>query len=161
MAIAGILGEAAAWLISRGELLWELEEVSEVAILPEVLRGWFWMAKVAGEPAGCVRYQRSDKQFWDDIEHDDSAFVHRLAVKRAYSGRGLSEHILEWAKSKASAEGKRFLRLDCADRPKLRAVYERAGFVFHSIKEREPFAVARYQFDLTDFTDSYEPDSVF
>ncbi|MDH3494897.1 MAG: GNAT family N-acetyltransferase, partial [Acidobacteriota bacterium] len=90
----------------------------------------------------------ADPEYWDDVPHEDSSFVHRVAVRRKYAGKGLARKMIEWAKNRARDEGKRFLRLDCADRPKLREVYEKMGFIFHSVKRRSPYNVIRYEFDL-------------
>ncbi len=106
------------------------------------------LAYLGSECAGCFRFQTEDMEFWDDVPHEDSAFIHRVAVRRKFSGQGVSKFMIDRAKDEARSLGKRYLRLDCADRPRLRAVYEREGFVFHSIKVREPFSVARYQFEL-------------
>jgi GNAT superfamily N-acetyltransferase len=146
--ISEILREAAVWLIERGEKLWSTDDLTPEKIAGQVARGMYYLALIENEPAGCLRYQLEDKEYWDDVPHTDSAFIHRVAVRRKFAGRGIARNLIEWAKQKARADGKKYLRLDCADRPKLRAVYEGFGFEFHSIKEREPYRVARYQFDL-------------
>jgi GNAT superfamily N-acetyltransferase len=147
--ISSILIEAAEWLISKGEKLWEPEEVSPEAIAEDVRAGMYSFAMAASRKAGCYRFQTEDVEFWDDVPHDDSAFIHRVAVRREFAGMGIARAMIDNAKSRARALGKRYLRLDCADRPKLRAVYERQGFVFHSIRQRLPFDVARYQFEIS------------
>jgi hypothetical protein len=56
---------------------------------------------------------------------------------------------MEWAATRAAALGKQYLRLDCdASRPKLRAMYERFGFEFHSFRQVGAYYVARYQYAL-------------
>jgi hypothetical protein len=53
---------------------------------------------------------------------------------------------MEWATRRARADGRIFLRLDCeSSREKLRAVYERFGFVHHSNRVVGPYHVSRYQ----------------
>ncbi|NNE66864.1 MAG: GNAT family N-acetyltransferase [Pyrinomonadaceae bacterium] len=146
--ISLILTEAATWLESKGEKLWEADELTPEKIESEVLKGLFWLAAFEGNTAGCFRYQKADLEYWDDVPHEDSAFIHRVAVRRNFSGLGLSGAMIEWAKLKAIADGRRYLRLDCADRPKLRRVYEDMGFKFHSVKKRSPYFVIRYEFDL-------------
>jgi GNAT superfamily N-acetyltransferase len=147
--ISSILSEAAEWLISKGEKLWEPEEVSFEAIGGDVNEGMYSFAVIGERNAGCYRFQTKDIEFWDDVLHDDSAFIHRVAVRREFAGLGVAHTMIGDAKERARALGKRYLRLDCADRPKLRAVYERQGFIFHSIRQREPFNVARYQFEIS------------
>lgn len=146
--VAAILQEAANWLIENNQKLWQLDELAADQIREQVENGMFWLAKADGEAAGCVRFQLADEEYWGDVPHADSAFVHRLAVKRKFAGKGIAQKLLDWAKIKAAAEGREFLRLDCINRETLRRVYENYGFAFHSLKERKPYTVARYQFKL-------------
>jgi GNAT superfamily N-acetyltransferase len=146
--IADILNAAAEWLIKKGEKLWELSDLTVEKIRPDIEEGKYWVATKDGEIAGCIRYQNADPEYWDDVPHEDSAFVHRVAVKRHFAGQDLPRRMIDWAKEKARSEGKKYLRLDCADRPKLRAVYEKMGFIYHSKKERSPYYVIRYECDL-------------
>lgn len=147
--ISEILQESARWLIDKGEKLWDLDLLTADKIRDQVEIGMFWTAKVDGESAGCVRFQLSDEEYWGDVPHAaDSAFIHRLAVRRKFAGQGISRILIDWAKAQARLEGREFLRLDCVDRANLRRVYENYGFEFHSYKERKPYTVARYQFKL-------------
>lgn len=146
--VSSILQEAANWLIQRGEKLWERNELEPKDVREQVENEMFWLAKVGDEFAGCIRYQNEDLEYWDDVPHQDSAFVHRVAVRRKFAGMGISRQMIEWAKAKAKSEGNKYLRLDCADREKLREVYENFGFKFHSLKEKKPYLVVRYEFDL-------------
>jgi GNAT superfamily N-acetyltransferase len=146
--ISGVLIEAAEWLISNGEKLWDLDDLTAEKIASDVDEGKYWFAEIDNEIAGCIRYQNEDPEYWDDVPHRDSAFIHRVAIGRGFAGCGLAGRMIEWAKNKAKNDGKRYLRLDCADRPKLRAVYEKMGFSYHSVKDRSPYNVIRYEIDL-------------
>lgn len=147
--VSSILTEAADWLIAKGEKLWERDELDPDSVRDQVSKGMFRLALVDGLPAGCYRYQETDEEYWGDVPHGDSAFIHRVAVRRKFAGIGLSGAMIDAAKQEARSVGKRLLRLDCrAESEKLRAVYERQGFVFHSLKKREPYTVARYEFKL-------------
>jgi hypothetical protein len=49
--------------------------------------------------------------------------------------------------------GRRYLRLDCeASRTRLRAVYERIGFRFHSDKQVGSYFIARYEYDVAEIS---------
>lgn len=146
--IAAVLEEAASWLRERGEELWRREDLGIEEIIHDVAAGLYRKAVEGDEIAGCYRFQTEDAEYWDDVPHYDSAFIHRVAVKRRFAGRGLAQAMIDAAKDEARSMGKRYLRLDCADRPKLRTVYERQGFRFHSMKRRDPYEVARYEFEL-------------
>ena len=123
--VSAILREAAAWADSRGgEVLWQLDELSPELLAGEIDRGQFFVAWSGGEAAGVVRFQLEDLEFWPDEPGDDAAYIHRLAVRRAHAGVGVSHALLAWAAGQARASGRRLLRLDCdADRTGLRAVY--------------------------------------
>jgi GNAT superfamily N-acetyltransferase len=147
--VAGILREAAGWLEERGMLMWRDDELLPSSIAAGVHAGLFFLAECDGEPAGTVRFQLEDKMFWPDVEQNDSAFIHRLAVKRRFAGGELSSALLLWAIARTHSLGRRYLRLDCeASRPRLRAIYEQVGFRFHSNKQVGPYFVARYEYDV-------------
>ena len=144
--ISAILGEAAAWLLSRGMPLWKLDELAADRIASDVAEGLYFLAECDGVPAGTVRFQLSDPLFWPDVPQDEAAYIHRLAVRRDFAGGGVSTLLLKWAAERAAALGRRYLRLDCdAARSRLRAVYERFGFRYHSDRQVGPYLVARYE----------------
>ena len=146
--IREMLLEAAEWVDALGVEMWSEGEL-EVAG-GEVAAGQFFIAEVDGRAAGAIRFQERDLLFWPDIPQEDSAFVHRLVVRRAFKGQGVSQALLEWAKRRARAIGRRYLRLDCdADRAKLRSLYEGCGFCLHSYRQVGPYYVARYEYSLS------------
>jgi GNAT superfamily N-acetyltransferase len=147
--VADILREAARWLEESGMAMWCQDELLPGNIAADVHSGLFFLAGWDGEPAGIIRYQLEDRLFWPDVPQDDSAFVHRLAVRRRFAGGEVSSALLLWAIARTYSLGRRYLRLDCeASRLRLRAVYERIGFRFHSNKQVGPYFVARYGYDV-------------
>jgi GNAT superfamily N-acetyltransferase len=144
-----LLVDAAAWIDALGVVMWDEDELAFDALQREVAAGQFYVAEVDGQAAGAIRFQTEDLLFWPDIPQESSAFVHRLVVSRAYKGIGVSTALLQWAVGHARALGKAWLRLDCDnDRPKLKALYERFGFRFHSCRQVGPYYVARYEYPL-------------
>ena len=151
--IISVLREAAAWLDQRGMSLWREGELLPDRITAEISAdvgcGGYFIAECDSEIAGTVRFQLEDEQFWPDIPQGESAFLHRLAVRRRFAGGGVSKALLRWAVEYARGLGKKFLRLDCeASRPRLRAVYERFGFRHHSDRQVGSYFVARYEYPL-------------
>ncbi|HEY3915492.1 MAG TPA: GNAT family N-acetyltransferase [Verrucomicrobiae bacterium] len=148
--VAEILGEAARWLKQSGKAMWRDDELIPLRITADVEAGSFYIAECDGESAGVVKFQLEDAQFWPDVPEDESAFVHRLAVRRQFAGRGISSALLNWAVERARSLDRKFLRLDCeASRPKLRAIYERFGFIHHNNRQVGPYYVSRYEFRIT------------
>jgi GNAT superfamily N-acetyltransferase len=147
--ISDILLEAAHWLQRQGASMWRDDEVAPECIASDVAVGSFYLAESAGEAIGTLKFQLSDSVFWPDVPTDESAFIHRVAVRRRFSGGTVSSALLGWAAERAHALGRRFLRLDCeASRLRLRAVYERFGFLHHSDRQVGPYFVSRYELPL-------------
>ena len=146
--VSEVLQEVAVWLENKGEKLWDADELAPENVAYEVETGMFWLGKIDDEIAGCVRFQTEDFEYWDDVPHTDSAFVHRVAVKRKFAGKGVAIAMLDWAKTQAKLLNKKYLRLDCDQREKLVKFYESQGFKFHSEKTRKPYTVNRYEFEL-------------
>ena len=144
-----VLLEAAGWVDALGVTMWEEGELASDRIAREIAAGQFFLADVDSDIAGTVRFQVEDLLFWPDIPQGCSAFVHRLVVRRRYKGQGVSTALLQWAVERARSMGKQDLRLDCDEsRPKLRALYERFGFRFHSFRQVGAYYVARYEYPL-------------
>ena len=129
--------------------MWRQDELQPNNIALEVQSGQCFLAECDGIPAGTIRFQLEDRLFWPDERQDDSAFVHRLAVRRRFAGGEVSSALLLWAIARTHTLGRRYLRLDCeASRARLRAIYERVGFRFHSNKQVGPYFVARYEYGI-------------
>ena len=148
--VSEILNEAAGWLERRGIALWPRDEISALRIASAVSDGQFFLAESSGEVAGTIKFQLEDPEIWPDVPQAESAYIHRLAVRRCYAGQGLSTAILRWAIERTALVPRRYLRMDChAGRPRLRAIYEEVGFQFHSERQIGPHLVARYEYDVT------------
>jgi hypothetical protein len=147
--VSEILIEAASWLEKRGIPLWSVDDLSEERLHEDVASGFYILAEANGQPAGTLKYTMSDPQIWSDVNEDESAFVHRVAVRRDYACGMISTVMLKWAVDRTRVLGRRFLRLDCEiSRNKLRNIYERFGFQYHSDKRVGPYHVARYQYNI-------------
>ena len=137
--VSSILLEAAAWLEARGMPMWRADELHPERLASDVGAGLFFLASVDGDAAGTIKFQLSDPEFWPDQLGDESAYLHRLAVRRQFAGRGVSSALLAWAVGRAAELGRCYLRLDCAAaRPRLRAIY---GCLRHSLLIRPRFVV--------------------
>ena len=147
--VSSVLAEAARWLEQRGTPMWRQDELTVERIASDIAAGHFYVAEDASNIVGTIKFQLQDTCFWSDTPADEAAFVHRLAVRRSYSGGQLSALLLHWAAEQATALGRQYLRLDCeASRPRLRAVYERFGFRHHSDCQVGPYYVSRYELVL-------------
>lgn len=147
--VAAVLNEAAQWLAADGRPLWSAADVGLERVQRDTDAGRYFIARENGDVAGVVRLDMEDPFFWPEIEPGSSAFVHKLAVRRAWAGRGVSTALLAFARERAFELGRRHLRLDCvADRSALRSLYERFGFLLHSEIQKGTSSFARYELPL-------------
>ena len=145
--VTGILTEAAQWLTQSGMTMWRDDELVSSRLAADVGAGLFFLAEQEGVAAGVVKFQLEDALFWPDVPPGQSAFVHRLAVRRSFAGGEISKALLNSAAERTRGLGRQYLRLDCeASRLKLRAVYEKFGFRHHSDRQVGPYFVARYEY---------------
>lgn len=154
--VASVLQEAAHWLERSGKAMWRDSELTPARIAADVEGGLFYIANYERRTAGVIKFQLEDLQFWPDVQQEQSAFVHRLAVKRDFAGGRVSSALLRWAVEQARSLGKTYLRLDCeASRPRLRQVYESFGFRHHSDRQVGPYFVSRYEYEVKSLPNSF------
>ena len=148
-----VMKEAARWLAAEGIPLWTEEELD---VLPRQNEpGCFLTLRDGeGESAAALLLGFEDRFFWPDVAPGTAGFLHKIAVRRKYAGRGLPGLLIGHVAGLCRERGIGTLRLDCAaDRPALRRVYERLGFVPAGEKELETkrlgrICVALYTLDI-------------
>jgi GNAT superfamily N-acetyltransferase len=142
---AEILDEATAYVSTLGFEQWPVPFPQD-ELAHRIERGELYMVDVDGEPAATLTLLWDDPAFWGN-RPPDAVYLHKLAVRRAFAGRGLGSAIVEWVDEHAASAGREFVRLDCQrDDAGIRTYYERLGFEHRGDKEDDPrFAVALYE----------------
>ena len=136
--IESILMNAVDWMDSNGLHQWERENVRWSHLSQFFVPGDFYIAYVNNVPAACMALIDHDPVFWPEVEKGESLYIHKIAVKREFSGKGISKELIDFAKEKALQLGVKSLRLDChRHRYKVRTIYEKQGFVL--VEERTLF----------------------
>jgi GNAT superfamily N-acetyltransferase len=147
--VSDILAEAVLWLEQKNMPLWGENEISAEIVRQDIESGSFYIAFAEDCAAGVVKFQTEDVLFWPDVAQAESAFLHRLAVRRSFAGGAISTAIMAWAVERSRYLGKQYLRLDCvADRSRLRSIYENFGFQHHSDRQVGSHFVARYEYKV-------------
>ncbi len=145
-AISTILTEATSWLKERNQPLWSVEMFTIPKVMKDLTEYYYYVAEDDGVVVGSFRFQLEDPEIWPEISRDDSAFLHRLVVRRSQAGRGVARQMILYAQQLTQNANRRFLRLDCAaDRPKLRSIYENSGFVWLDDGMFGPYLISRYE----------------
>ena len=128
-----ILVEASLWLEQAGEMRWKPEQFTQATLEPLVHSGELHLAFCSGTAVGTMYLQLEDQIFWSDVPPAESLFIHKLAVAQEARGTGVANAMIEFAKLEVQRHGRKYLRLDCRDHPKIRAAYENAGFRLRDI----------------------------
>ena len=133
--IESILIDTVKWLNEIGQPLWSASEVTWDALSKNYKINDFYIAYADGTPSGCMALVDYDPFFWPDVKKGESLFIHKLAVTKAARKTGVANALMDFFKDQGTVRGAKALRLDThALRPKLRAFYERHGFVFVEVK---------------------------
>ncbi len=128
--LESIFADVVHWMDDNGLHQWEHEHVKWHELSQYFAPSDFFIAYADNAPSACMALIDHDPYFWPDIPQGESLFLHKVAVKRAFSGMGISKAMIDFAKQKAQTLGIKTLRLDCHQhRHKVRAVYEKQGFV--------------------------------
>jgi GNAT superfamily N-acetyltransferase len=127
--IAAILAEVREWMLDRGIRHWA-PPFTNSWICEKIAGGEFYLGHSGHLAIATMRLQWSDPATWGARERGDAAYIHTLAVRRAFAGQGVGGQMLRWAEGHARATGRRALRLDCvAGSAPLVAYYLRHGFL--------------------------------
>ncbi len=125
-AVSEVLQEAARWITTWRSQLWDPELLGEAFAAPFVERGQVIVARAGEAIAGVVILEPEDPLFWPDYPAGEAGYLHKLAVRRAYAGRGLPAALIDHAAGMARLQRRTVLRLDC--HPDLARVYAQLGF---------------------------------
>ncbi|AWX21317.1 MULTISPECIES: GNAT family N-acetyltransferase [Bacillus] len=135
--ITGLLVRTAEWLRDRGSNQWSglLKGQDIHDITGSIEKGHVFVFKKDDELAAVVMLLPApsewDRTLWGDDGHEESIYLHRLAVSRRFAGQGLGARVLQWAETGIHFPGKTRIRLDCvADSDALHSFYRRMGYEF-------------------------------
>jgi GNAT superfamily N-acetyltransferase len=147
-AASSILIEAANWLAQTGEMRWKPEQFSHESLEPLVHSGELYLAFQGTQAVGTMYLQLEDQAFWSDVRSAESLFIHKLAVGLQARGTGVAPALIEFAKLEVRNHRRKYLRLDCRDHAKIRAIYENAGFGLRDIGTFFDTIFCRYEIKL-------------
>ena len=131
LTIEEIMLDAVMWM-KKGELQnqWNEDSIKWDSLSRDYQINDFYIYYQNGMPEACIAITDLDQKYWPEIPQGKSLYIHKLAVKRAFSGKGISKELISYAKTLSFKNGVDSLRLDCdSQRNKLRMLYESEGFV--------------------------------
>ena len=104
--VLALLTRTAGWLNGLGVRQWPAGGFPAERIEPLIGEGVMYLLDAGtAAPAATIAVDgHADPEFWTTADRPgDALYVHKLAVSRTYSGRGLGEVLLDWAALRAAA----------------------------------------------------------
>ncbi|APC40053.1 GNAT family N-acetyltransferase [Clostridium estertheticum] len=126
-----IMKEVTKWGRSVGLNVWKDEHLTREKLLVGINEDAFYIGKVSADNACCMILQWDDVLFWPKAKENEAGYIHKLCVRREYSGIGLSQKMVEFAIAECRKRNIGYLRLDTGfNKKKLCNLYESLGFKF-------------------------------
>lgn len=151
--IEEILLDAVNWMSKSGQQnQWNDSNVKWSNLSKSYKINNFYIAYENVLPTACMALTDYDPIYWTNIPKGESLYLHKVAVKRAFAGKGFSKELIDFTKNLALSYCINAIRLNCNQhRNKLRAVYENEGFI--CVEEKTFFGkydTALYVFNCKD-----------
>ena len=126
------------WCDSSGKPMWKKSDIHSADFVNSIDHDSVILLKRGPEIAAGMLLQWVDPIFWPASRPLESAYIHKLCVRRAFAGQDLSRLMIDHAKSQCLERDVPLLRLDTdASRQALRSLYERNGFELVGYLERQ------------------------
>lgn len=144
-----IMREVAKWCELTGKNMWRVDDLIRENLMKGLTEDNFYVGKVGSSDASSMIIQWYDPLFWPEVRQNESGFIHKLCVKREYSGRGISRLMIDYAVEECRRKGLYTLRLDTGwNRQKLCELYENMGFVKVGRKTIKDMDYALYEMKI-------------
>ncbi|MCL1830648.1 MAG: GNAT family N-acetyltransferase [Oscillospiraceae bacterium] len=132
-----IMCEAALWLKETNRELWQIDELHTDSITNPSEEFIVMRNETESIAAMILSFTMTDvdRYCWVDIPMKQSAYIHKLSVRRQHAAKGMADLLITYAKESCKQANIPYLRLDCdAKRDGLMTLYRRNGFELIAIK---------------------------
>jgi GNAT superfamily N-acetyltransferase len=129
--------------------LWKPDQLTPARLLQDYGLESMYLGRINGQAIASFVLLENDPDFWPNVIENESLFIHKVVVARAWKGQNRSQQILDFAAQQVLARGKKFLRLDTdATRPALCNLYEKYGFTRVGEGKFGRFQMALYELEV-------------
>lgn len=124
-----ILREVAQWCEDNKLGMWKVSDLTKERLITGVNKENFCVGMLGEDTACSMILQWSDPLFWPEATENEAGYIHKLCVRRKYSGMGLSGKLVEFAIEECKKRRIPYLRLDTGwSSEPLCKLYESFGF---------------------------------
>ncbi len=129
-----ILREVGQWLVDTNRTMWEPDTLTADNLIDGYTQGncyvmWSHSDDEPPEPAAAFILQWKDPIYYADVPDGTAGFIHKLAIRRQFSGQNLFQPLLDFCRRVCIDRNIGEIQLETdATRPALMQFYERHGF---------------------------------
>lgn len=124
-----VLREVGQWLVDHQLTLWQMDTLTVYHLVDAYTQDNCYVMYADGEPAAAFILQWADPLYYADVPPDTAGFIHKVAIRRQFSGQNLFEPMLAFCQQRCLARNIHEIQLETdATRPPLMRFYERYGF---------------------------------
>lgn len=125
-----LLREVEQWLTANQLSMWALDSLTSENLIDDYTRDNCYVLYIDEVPAATFILQWNDPLYYPDVPANTAGFIHKVAVRRLFSGQNLFTSILDFCRQRCLDRHIHSLQLETdATRPALMRFYERYGFV--------------------------------
>ncbi len=146
-----VMREVAAWGRGRGFRMWLDEWLTpEELLTADAQPENFCICKLDGKTCCAFILQWNDPVYWPGAARNEAAYIHKLCVKRDFSGQHIAKRAVETVKQICRERGVRHIRLDTAlDEEVVKKIYFDIGFqIVDIIGHPSRRSVALYELEV-------------
>jgi ribosomal protein S18 acetylase RimI-like enzyme len=122
-----LFSSAIAYQKKKGFELWP--EFSRRMIETEIREKRHWKISDNGTIACVFSVMYNDPVIWMEKDKDPAVYLHRIATRPEFKGRGMVKLIKDWATEHARQNNKRYLRMDTwGNNESMKNYYIKCGF---------------------------------
>ena len=128
-AFLSTLHEVGRWLVDTQQEMWQLATLTAANLIDDYTRDNCYVMYVNNTPAATFILQWKDPLYYPDVPDNTAAFIHKVAIRRSFSGQHLFAQMLDFCRAECLARNIHEIQLETdATRPSLLRFYERHGF---------------------------------
>lgn len=137
-------------LAAKGLLQWEKEEVLWETLSQSYQIEHFYLVYLEEVLVGGFVVVDYDPTYWLHDKPKEALYIHKVMVLDEAEKKGVSNAILDYFKQLGRQQGYAVVKLDVREnKPKLRAFYERNGFVLKEIVDlKKGYLTCLYEYKL-------------
>lgn len=129
-----ILRETGQWLTDTSQEMWQLDTLTADNLFDEYTRNNCYVMYAdrsdgPGVPVATFILQWKDPLYYADVPDNTAGFIHKLTIRRQFSGQNLFADVLTFCRDQCLARGIHEIQLETdATRPALMRFCEKHGF---------------------------------